>query len=132
MRVNALDHVNIFTDDMPASAKFYSELLDLSVRDGPSPLSPEFVQWVYDDQNRPIIHLNSRGAPQAFKRDCPPGPTGPIHHVALNCSGKDEVIDRLKRRGGEYTVSEIAAIGLTQIFTHDPNGVLLELNFFGG
>ena len=25
----------------------------------------------------------------------------------------------------------IAAIGLTQVFTTDPNNVLLELNFFG-
>ncbi|HLI65957.1 MAG TPA: VOC family protein [Caulobacteraceae bacterium] len=131
MRVNALDHVNIFTDDMDASAKYYAELLDLDVRNGPAPMRPEQVQWVYDDQNRPIIHLNARGAPQAFARDCPPGPTGPIHHVALNCGGKDEVIDRLKARGAEYSMNAIASIGLTQIFTQDPNGVLLELNFYG-
>jgi catechol 2,3-dioxygenase-like lactoylglutathione lyase family enzyme len=131
MRVNALDHVNIFTDDMPGSAKFYAELLDLDVRNGPAPSRPEQVQWVYDDQNRPIIHLNARGAPQAFQRDCPPGPTGPIHHVALSCSGKDEVESRLKARGVEFSLRGIESIGLTQIFTHDPNGVLLELNFYG-
>jgi catechol 2,3-dioxygenase-like lactoylglutathione lyase family enzyme len=131
MRVNALDHVNIFTDDMATSAKFYAELLDLDVRGGPAPMRPEQVQWVYDDQNRPIIHLNARGAPQAFQRDCPAGPTGPIHHVALNCSGKDEVVERLKARGAEFSLNQIGSIGLTQIFTHDPNGVLLELNFFG-
>jgi len=131
MRVNALDHVNIFTDDMAGSARFYRELLDLQVRDGPAPLRPEHVQWVYDDQDRPIIHLNSRGAPQAFARECPPGPTGPIHHVALNCSGKVEVVGRLKARGADFSLNEIASIGLTQIFTQDPNGVLLELNFFG-
>ncbi|HVN02557.1 MAG TPA: VOC family protein [Caulobacteraceae bacterium] len=131
MKVNWLDHVNIFTDDMATSAKFYSELLDLDVRNGPAPMRPEQVQWVYDDQNRPIIHLNARGAPQAFRRDCPPGLTGPIHHVALNCSGKDEVARRLEARGAEFARQEIASIGLTQIFTHDPNGVLLELNFYG-
>jgi catechol 2,3-dioxygenase-like lactoylglutathione lyase family enzyme len=131
MRVNALDHVNIFTDDMPGSARFYTELLDLKVRNGPPPLPAETVQWVYDDQDRPIIHLNTRGAPQAFPRDCPPGPTGPIHHVALNCSGKTEVVGRLKARGADFSVNEIASIGLTQVFTQDPNGVLLELNFFG-
>ena len=131
MRVNALDHVNIFTDDMPTSAKFYAELLDLDVRNGPAPSRPEHVRWVYDDQNRPIIHLNARGAPQAFPRDCPPGPTGPIHHVALNCTGKEEVVGRLQARGAEFSLNQIASIGLTQIFTHDPNGVLLELNFFG-
>jgi catechol 2,3-dioxygenase-like lactoylglutathione lyase family enzyme len=131
MRVNHLDHVNIFTDDMAASARFYATLLDLDVRNGPPPSKPEMVQWVYDEQNRPIVHLNARGAPQAFKRDCPPGPTGPIHHVAFNCSGKDEVVGRLQASGSEYTVQDIPSIGLTQVFTHDPNGVLLELNFWG-
>ena len=131
MRVNALDHVNIFTEDMAGSARFYAELLELDVRNGPPPMSAEQVQWVYDDQDRPIIHLNSAGAPQSFQRPCPPGPTGPIHHVALNCSGKDEVIARLTDRGADFTVNGIPSIGLTQIFTHDPNGVLLELNFFG-
>ena len=132
MRVNALDHVNIATEDLAGSARFYAELLELEVRDGPAPSRPDLVQWVYDHQDRPIIHLNARGAPQAFARDCPPGPTGPIHHVALNCSGWDEVVKRLEARGAAYSTNEVAAIGLTQIFTHDPNGVLLELNFFGG
>ena len=131
MRVNALDHVNIFTDDMAGTTRFYAELLALEVRDGPPPLPPAFGQWVYGDQNRPIFHINARGAPQAFARECPAGPTGPIHHVALNCSGKAEVIARLTLRGADFTVQEIASIGLTQVFTHDPNGVLLELNFYG-
>ena len=131
MRVNALDHVNIFTEDMAGTTRFYAELLDLDVRNGPPPSKPEQVQWVYDLQDRPIFHINARGVPQSFPRDCPPGPTGPIHHVALNCSGKDEVVARLTGRGAEFSVQTIASIGLTQIFTHDPNGVLLELNFFG-
>ena len=129
MRVNALDHVNIFTDDMAGSARFYNELLDLQVRDGPAPLRPEHVQWVYDGQDRPIIHLNTYGAPQAFRRDCAPGLTGPIHHVALNCSGKADVIGRLQMRGAEFSVNEIASIGLTQVFTHDPNGVSAGVQF---
>ena len=131
MRVNALDHVNISTEDMAGTTRFYADLLDLDVRNGPPPSKPEHVQWVYDLENRPIFHINAKGAPQAFQRDCPPGATGPIHHVALNCSGKAEVIARLESRGAEFSVQTIASIGLTQIFTHDPNGVLLELNFFG-
>ena len=132
MRVNALDHVNIFTQDMPHSVKFYTELFGLSVRDGPSPLPASAVQWVYDDQDRAIIHLNTNGAPQAYKRECPPGPTGALHHVALNCTGVSEMKTRLDAWGADYTVNELASIGLTQLFVFDPNQVLLELNFFGG
>lgn len=131
MRVNALDHVNIFTEDLAGTAAFYAELLDLHVKNGPPGLPAHLAQWVYDDQDRAIIHLNGPGCPQAFARPCPAGPTGPIHHVALNCSGKAEVVGRLKARGCDFTVNDLASIGLTQIFTHDPNGVLLELNFYG-
>jgi hypothetical protein len=60
-----------------------------------------------------------------------PGPTGSIHHVALNCSGYDDVIARLSARERDHQVNLVAAIGLRQVFTMDPNGVLLELNFFG-
>ena len=41
MRVNALDHVNIITDDMARTTGFYADLLDLEVRDGPPPFKPE-------------------------------------------------------------------------------------------
>jgi hypothetical protein len=58
------------------------------------------------------------------------GPTGSIHHVALRCQGYEETIGRLDARGADYQVNLVEAIGLRQIFTEDPNGVLLELNFF--
>ena len=30
-----------------------------------------------------------------------------------------------------FTLIVVAAIGLRQIFVHDPDGIVLELNFFG-
>lgn len=131
MRVNALDHVNIITDDLHGTARFYAELLDLEVRDGPPPFTPDQVQWVYDDAGRPIIHVNALGAFQVFERDARPGPaTGAVHHVAFNCSGHAEMIERLETRGLDHSCNEVGSIGLKQIFVVDPNGVLLELNFF--
>lgn len=123
MRVNALDHVNIRTRDVAASARFYADLLSLEPHNGPPPLPPEQVQWLHDASGRPIIHL--------YRHDCPPGSTGPIHHVALNCSGKEALLERLRARGAEYSLNEVPSIGLTQVFTYDPHGVLLELNFSG-
>lgn len=123
MHVNALDHVNIRTRDVVAAVGFYTDLLGLEARNGPAPFAPEQVQWLYDRSERPIIHL--------VRFDCEPGSTGPIHHVALNCSGKAELLERLKKRGTEFKVNEVPSIGLTQVFTHDPHGVLLELNFSG-
>ena len=95
MTVTALDHVNIRTRDVHASARFYADLLGLEARGGPAPFPPD----------------------QA------------IDHVALACTGIGEVLERLKRIGAEFQVNEVPSMGLTLVFTRDPHGVLLELNF---
>lgn len=131
MKVNALDHVNIITGDLEGTSRFYAELFDLDRRDAPPPLTPKNAQWMYDDAGRAIMHINSLDCPRTYAREVSPGPTGSIHHVALNCSGHDDMIARLDARGAHYQCNHVVAIGLRQIFTMDPNGVLLELNFFG-
>ena len=131
MKVLALDHVNIIAADLDGTARFYAELFGLERRNGPPPLTPDTAQWMFDDAGRAIFHINSVDCPRTFQREVAPGPTGSIHHVALNCSGYAEIVERLDARGIERRVNLIEAIGLRQIFTMDPNGVLLELNFFG-
>ena len=131
MIVQRLDHVNIITDRLAETARFYAELLDLEERDGPPPLSPHQVRWMYDQTGNAILHLNSVDCPRAFDRDVTPGSeTGAIHHVALRCGEFETVKARLDRQGAEYRINEVPSIGLRQIFTADPNNVLLELNFF--
>jgi catechol 2,3-dioxygenase-like lactoylglutathione lyase family enzyme len=130
--VEALDHVNIITSDIEASARFYAQLLGLEPRDGPPPLTHANARWMYDQAGRAILHLNSLDCPRAYDREVHPGPTGAMHHVALRCSGYEEVRARLEGAGLEYRVNEVPAIGLRQVFVLDPNAVLLELNFFAG
>lgn len=131
MKVNALDHINIITADMDGTAAFYGEMFGLDRRNAPSPLTSETAQWMFDDAGRAIIHINSLDCPRTYVRDVTPGPTGSIHHIALNCSGYDEMMARLEARGLAHQDNLVASINLRQIFTMDPNGVLLELNFFG-
>jgi catechol 2,3-dioxygenase-like lactoylglutathione lyase family enzyme len=132
MHVNALDHVNIITDKLDETAEFYAALLNLERRDAPPPLTPANAQWMYDAGGKPIVHINSVDCPRAFERTVEPGAlTGAIHHVALNCSGYDEVMHRITQMGLQHQINTVEAIGLRQIFTADPNNVLLELNFFG-
>jgi catechol 2,3-dioxygenase-like lactoylglutathione lyase family enzyme len=133
MRVEALDHVNIITDRLDDTAAFYADLLDLERRDAPPPLTPQNAQWMYDAGGRAIIHINSVDCPRTFDREVQPGSlTGALHHVALRLDGYEEVVRRLDERGAEYQTNYVEAIGLRQIFTADPNNVLLELNFFAG
>ena len=130
MQVNALDHVNIIAADLEATARFYAAF-GLERRAAPPPLTPQDATWLCDGSGRAIIHVNSLDCPRTYQREVEPGPTGAIHHVALNCSGYDEMAARLAAMDLECQVTNIAAIGLRQIFTIDPNGVLVELNFFG-
>ena len=86
---------------------------------------------IYDKADKPILHINSTDCIRAYDREVRPGElTGALHHVALNCTGYDEVIRRIEARGLDYQTNHITAIGLRQVFTADPNNVLLELNFF--
>jgi catechol 2,3-dioxygenase-like lactoylglutathione lyase family enzyme len=131
MKVNALDHVNIIAADLDGTARFYAEVFDLERRNAPPPLTPENAQWMFDDSGRAILHINSLECGRTYEREVNPGPTGSIHHVALNCAGYDDAVARLDARNMAYQTNLVAAIGLRQVFTMDPNGVLLELNFFG-
>ncbi len=132
MHVEALDHVNIITDRLDETAEFYGSLLSLERRDAPPPLTPQTATWMYDEGNRAIIHINSVDCERAYDREVQPGSlTGALHHVALKCVGYDETLQRLKDRNMDYQTNLVAAIGLRQIFTADPNNILLELNFFG-
>ena len=131
MRVEALDHVNIISADLEGSARFYAEVFGLEPRDGPPPLTHDTARWMYDAAGRAVIHINSLDCPRAYDRQVHAGPTGALHHVALRCSGYEELRRRLARRGLEHRLNEVSAIGLKQVFVLDPNQVLLELNFFG-
>ena len=133
MKVEALDHINIITDKLDETAQWYAELLDLERRDGPPPLTPQTAQWMFDAEGRAIIHINSVDCVRAYDREVQPGElTGALHHVALKLQGYEEVKARLDAKGADYQENLVEAINLRQIFTADPNNVLLELNFFAG
>lgn len=129
MNLKALDHVNIITDDLDASATFYRDLLGLDIRSAPPPLKAQWALWLYDDAGRAVIHLNHADMPKVVDRDVSGPKTGPLHHVAFECDGYDSMRAQLETSGTAHRCNEIKAIGLSQIFVEDPNGVLLELNF---
>ncbi len=129
MRVNALDHVNIIVADLDGTARYYAELFGLERRDAPPPLTPANAQWMYDVAGRAVIHINSLDCPRMYKREVGPGATGAVHHVAFNCSGYEEMVERLRTQSRHHQLNEVKAVGLKQIFTLDPNGVLAGAQF---
>jgi len=124
-----LDHVNIQTTRLAETVAFYVDVVGLEVRDPPE-LDPALVQWMYDEGGKAILHISTIGS--LLGEDGAPlsADTGAVHHVALDCEGHDAMVAKLDRMGLAYRLNHVKTIDLKQIFVHDPNGVLLELNYF--
>ena len=131
MAVEALDHVNVVTGDLDRAERFYRALLELETRPAPPPLTHDTARWMVDTSGRAILHLNSLDLPRLFDRNMAPGPTGALHHIAFRCVGYEDTLARIAAMALDHRRNDVAAIGLRQIFVADPDGVLLELNFFG-
>ena len=120
MAVRGINHINIRTRDIAASAHFYAEVLGLELRHSVLPGGQQ-RHWLHDTAGDPIVHF--------LAMEPPFDSTGPIDHVALNCRGKAETIARLDALGIAFTQLENAVPGLSLIFVKDRDGVQLELNF---
>lgn len=132
MQVSGIDHVNILTDDLEATASFFERVLDLTRSENPS-IAPGIAgYWMRDAGGKPIVHLIDRTtAPGRYDDYHPGAPTNALHHVALRCTGFDAACGRLDALGLPYRTMDQSRIGLKQIFLADPNAVNLELTFLG-
>lgn len=130
MPVSGIDHVNIVTDDLDGTARFYEAALGLtrSANDG---IAAGFRgAWMRDEQGDAIVHLVWRDPDAERYRGHEPGQsTNAVHHVAFRCTGFDATLARLAAAGLDHRVNDRQVAGLRQIFVTDPNAVLLELNF---
>ena len=116
----ALDHVSVLTSNLDASVKFYEDVIGLKT--GFRPQMDFGGAWLYDGA-RAVIHLIVRD--EFTQHD-----TGALDHVAFNCTGVDEYKTSLEGKGIDYQSNYLPDIKLTQMFVKDPEGVLIELNFF--
>lgn len=119
MSVTGLDHVNIRTLDIEASAKFYGDVLGLRYAAGPSVLGIT-PHWLCDEGGKAIIHL--------LKKEAAASDTGPIDHVAFQCRDRSAMIARLGEANIEYQ-EIVPGDGRVLLFIRDPHGVVLELGF---
>jgi catechol 2,3-dioxygenase-like lactoylglutathione lyase family enzyme len=135
--VKALDHVNIQTPDLAGTARFFAEVLELDAREPFPGAGTDRAIWIFDADDRAIVHLNLAGSGLAAgPAPAGPGPagagTGALDHVAFECEGHAAIIARLDGMGHPYRAREIPELGVRQLFVTEPNGVLLELNFRDG
>jgi len=130
MQVSGIDHVNILTRDLDATASFYERLLGLTRSDNTGIAPGARGAWMRDVSGAAIVHLMLKDPASDRYEGYEPGrPTNALHHVAFRCEGFDAMRERLEAMGTEYRVNDRKYGAVRQIFLVDPNAVNLELNF---
>lgn len=122
MNVLRIDHVNIggSAELVGACRDFYVGVLGL--REGERPPFQSRGWWLYA-ADAPIVHLSVRDHGLGAQ------PPGPLDHFALQCTGLEEMKQRLDARGVRFTMEQVPDRNQTQVFLTDPAGIALELNF---
>jgi catechol 2,3-dioxygenase-like lactoylglutathione lyase family enzyme len=130
-----MEHFLVLTEDIETTKDFYEQALGLKAGFRPQLEFPGY--WVYLGDT-PCIHIAERRAYDNYlaKLELPRSErsarTGPVDHIAFNCSGFDEQVARFEQLGIEFTRDTLTDIGLRQLFASDPNGIKIELNFRRG
>jgi catechol 2,3-dioxygenase-like lactoylglutathione lyase family enzyme len=130
MQVKGLDHVNIIAADIAETARFYEELLGFRYGERPSEMNFP-GGWLYDADDRPIIHVIGYDRARHGEQERHTMPTGSIDHVALACEGFAAMVKRCEELGIAHRVNDRKYADLRQVFVTDPNNITLELNFAG-
>ncbi len=57
--------------------------------------------------------------------------SGALDHIAFRAKDPELVMLRLKEYGHEYRERKVPNMDLFQVFIEDPNGITIELNYWG-
>ena len=115
----SLDHWNVFCKDLKAPSTSTRVCRPLA---GDRPPFTFPGAWLYAGE-KAILHLISESG-----REVHGG--GAIDHVAINCEDIRGTIDKVKDDGVPFEVKKVPARPLQQVFLHDPDGIMIELNFW--
>ncbi len=119
--IHGMNHFTITAENREATLGYYCGLLG-------------FVEGHRPDLGFPGAWLYAPGGTQAilhiyWDRPMPSGRTGVIDHMAFTASGLKAVKARLDEAGVKYMLQQQAGAGTWQLFSFDPNGAKVELDF---
>ena len=124
MPVVDIHHVAIKTRDVDKTVRFYNEVLGTH-----SVHRPDFgFPGAWLQMGSTMFHLY--GGKAAESRDGSVATGGAaVDHIALTAHDFDAMRQVLATHRLDWRENNIPSAGLWQLFVHDPNGVLIELNF---
>jgi catechol 2,3-dioxygenase-like lactoylglutathione lyase family enzyme len=118
--IHAMNHFTVISEDTEKTLDFYVNLLGL--REGPRPDLGFPGAWLYGDSDQAILHIY-------FDRPVPTHRAGVIDHMAFSARDLPAVKARFDARGLKYDLRRQKGAGTWQLFTYDPNGAKVELDF---
>ena len=126
MPARALEHYTIRCRDLERTREFYSGMLGLTV--GPRPNFNFAGYWLYCGET-PVVHLVADEGAAGARNDGKS--TGRLDHIAFRGEDFDAMVASLEEKGIAFRRSAVPGSRLRQLFVHDPDGILVELNFHG-
>ena len=122
--IHGMNHFTVTAEDRAATLGFYCGLLGL--KEGHRPDLGFPGAWLYADGNpQAVLHIY-------WDRPMPSGRTGVIDHMAFTASNLKAVKARFDAAGLKYDLRQQAGAGTWQLFSYDPNGAKVELDFDAG
>jgi len=115
-----MNHFTIVAEDEKRTLDFYVGLLGMTV--GPRPDLGFPGAWLYAGGPQAVLHM-------VFGRPLPMPRTGVIDHMAFSATGLAAAKARFDQAGVKYDLRRQAGAGTWQLFTFDPNGAKVELDF---
>lgn len=115
-----MNHFTVIAEDADKTLDFYVGLLGLTVGHRPDLGFPG--AWLYAGGPHAILHVY-------FDRPVPAQRAGVIDHMAFSATGLKAVKARFDERGVKYDLRRQAGAGTWQLFSVDPNGAKVELDF---
>lgn len=117
--IEGMNHFTVIAEDERRTLDYYVGLLGLEP--GPRPDLGFPGAWLYAD-GRAVLHVY-------FDRPVPTQRAGVIDHMAFTARGLKDVKARFDAAGVKYDLRRQAGAGTWQLFSYDPNGAKVELDF---
>jgi len=134
MPVTELNHYLIRCNDLERSKDFYCKVLGFEVM--PRPDFPFPGYWL-GINGKIQVHMAQAGVPNSqlyylgSPKNAATSNSGVIDHVAFLATDPDRFVKHLKGIGVAIRPRNFPESQLFQLFIRDPDGLTIELNFFG-
>jgi catechol 2,3-dioxygenase-like lactoylglutathione lyase family enzyme len=129
-----LNHYLLRANDLDATKAFYIDVLGFTVMPRPDLPFPGYWLGIGD---KTLVHIAQHGVERAdvyylgTPADAATDHSGVIDHIAFVATDPQGMAAHFDRLGVRYRRRYLPDSALYQLFVTDPNGLIIELNFFG-